>query len=98
MVHQVESINDAKDLSTDTYLKYFRPWFNLSFLNEEKKIEKLLKAMEHIKADIIFFQEPSPALLNELEKSGLFAIKHDPTLDTMIVVKSSSFEQVKSEE
>lgn len=58
-VYRISEINEALALSTDAYLKKFKPMFNLSFLDEKRKGEKVQKNFKRINADIFFFQEYS---------------------------------------
>lgn len=58
-VYKISEISDALALSPDAYLKKLKPMFNLSFLDEKRKGEKVQKNFKRINADIFFFQEYS---------------------------------------
>jgi hypothetical protein len=58
-VYGISEIDEALNLSTDAYIKKFKPYFNLSFLDEKRKGEKVQKNFKRINADVFFFQEYS---------------------------------------
>ena len=62
-----------------------RPFFQLPFLDEQRKLEKFLKGFNRFKPDVMFFQEYSDALHRHFIKEGNYYVAADPTKDTMIV-------------
>lgn len=55
-VFKILDLNDAPKCKTETYLKFYTPFFQQSFLNEKKKLEQFKIGMNQSMADIVFVQ------------------------------------------
>ncbi len=63
---KIKIIDDAAGLDTNEYLKKMKPFYQLSFLDENKKLNQFMGNYTKINADIMFFQEYSKEFKNEL--------------------------------
>ena len=85
------------------YLNKIKPLFNQSFLDEDKKLERLISNYRKSQVDVFFFQEFSQALLQKVEDSGeYFVVTDEPEdenqpRDTLIIVRKSRFHGKKPE-
>lgn len=76
-VYRVVDIKDAESVPIDAYIKKLKPLFQLSFLDEKRKGEKVQKNFKRIDADIFFFQEYSEGFYESLKKSDEYHMAHD---------------------
>jgi hypothetical protein len=56
-VYEIEEIKDAANLPTKKYYQKLNPLYNLSFLDEKRKCDKVISNFNRINADVFFFQE-----------------------------------------
>jgi hypothetical protein len=76
-VYHVNDIKDALNLPIDTYIKKLKPLYELSFLDEKRKGERVQKNFSKIDADIFFFQEYSQGFYDAIKKTDEYHMAHD---------------------
>lgn len=54
--YRVAEIKDVEGKNAQQYRDKLKPFFQLSFLDEQKKAEKVMENMERVQADVFFFQ------------------------------------------
>ena len=55
-VYNIVEIKDIQGQSAQEYRQKLTPFFNLSFLDEQRKAEKVKENMVRVNADVFFFQ------------------------------------------
>jgi hypothetical protein len=55
-VFNLDEIDEAVEKNPNIYLRKLRPFFELSFLDEQRKVKKLVDNLSKIQADVFFFQ------------------------------------------
>ena len=58
-VYKIDAVEEALSKDPEIYLKKLRPFYELSFLNEERKVKKMVDNFSKLEADVFFFQEYS---------------------------------------
>ena len=94
-VYDTEDFETAIKHDVREYVNKMRGFFNLSFLDEKKKVEKLADNYQKLRTDVFFFQEFSDLLLDHLRKSGDYWVEtnhpKEGRPDTLIMVKKKRF-------
>lgn len=67
-LYGVKSCDKATKENPKKYIDLMRKFFGKSFLNEEEKIKRTLKAMEQEEVDIFLVQEATDDLLSKINK------------------------------
>lgn len=91
----MDTVDQALAKDPEVYLKAIRPFYELSFLNEERKVKKMVDNFAKLQCDIFFFQEYSDFFYNYLINRREHIIAVDGAKDTMIIAKEASFEKKK---
>lgn len=91
----MDTVEQAQAKDPEVYLKTIRPFYELSFLNEERKVKKMVDNLAKLQCDIFFFQEYSDFFYNYLINRREHIIAVDEAKDTMIIAKEASFEKKK---
>lgn len=73
----------------------YRPFYELSFLSEEKKMEVFLQTFSKIEADVFFLQEYSEKLAKEIEKTNRYHVATDDAKDKLIIANKKTFKVKK---
>ena len=72
-----------------------QPFFKLSYLNEETKLQKVISSFENMNVDVFFLQEYSQYFMKYLERNTKYTIFCNSTQDNMIVLDKSTFKAIK---
>lgn len=94
-LYGVESIDEAQGKDPSLYVSTLGQFFDQTFLDEDKKILKFKKGLEHTLSDIVFIQEGNDTLIKSLENNGNYHIEASPDKDTLICVKKDKFKEIK---
>ncbi len=73
------------------FLETIAPFYKISFLNEELKLEKFKAGMQMHTPDVLFIQEYSAVLLDHLEKSTYYNVTTDPSQDSLVAISKKFF-------
>ena len=74
-----------------SYLDLYRPFYDLSFLSEERKLDKFMSSFSKIEADVFFMQEYSEVLKDEILKTNKYHVSTDESKDKLIIAKKATF-------
>ena len=72
-----------------------KPFYQISFLNEERKLDKFMASLLTLKSDVFFIQEYSERLLLELQLSSKFHVTIDPRQDSLVLLNKQSFGKIR---
>ena len=75
----------------DKYMDLYRPFYDLSFLSEERKIDKFMDSFSKVGADVFFLQEYSDQLKAKIESTNKYHVATDGVKDKLIIAKKSTF-------
>ena len=95
-VYKVNDTNAIKKELIGPYTKFMASFFSKAFLNEEKKIQKTLEAIEKEKVDIMFFQEANEKLINSIDYKN-FKMVRCSFGTSMIVIRKDRFKKIHDE-
>ena len=90
-VYNIVEIKDVEGKDAQPYRDKLRPFFELSFLDEQRKAEKVKENMGRVNADVFFFQEYSRNFYDAIEKTKEYYLHPDESRDTLIIAKKASF-------
>lgn len=94
-VYQIQSFEELIKQNTAPYLAAIVPFFQLSFLDQHRKLDIMARNYEKMDIDILFVQEYSREFEKFVEgKEGLIKVI-DSTKDTMIVARKESFRELR---
>lgn len=85
---------ESNKITPEKYINLCEKFFSKSYLNEEKKIQKVTEALQKHDADIFCFQEPTIKFIEALKSDKRFEIRQKGVDVSMVVVKISSFKQI----
>jgi hypothetical protein len=77
--------------NTSKFTSTLAPFYKISFLNEELKLEKFKSAMQNHVPDVLFIQEYSAVLLNELKRADYYSITVDKEQDSLVALSKKFF-------
>lgn len=95
-IYKINKIKEAEGKDATEYVKKLKPFYELSFLNEEKKLKKTISNFSKIEADVFFFQEYSEYFYEYLKNRREHYISFDDGKDTLIIAKETSFHERKN--
>lgn len=78
------------------YRELTQPFYNLSFLDEGRKLDKMMASFDNISADIFFIQEYSQKFKEAIDQTGKYYTINDESKDTLIIAKKHTFKTVHS--
>lgn len=90
-VYQIDKLEEALELDPQSYISTLGPFYELSYLDQEKKLDKVIANFSKVEADVFFFQEYSEHFKTYIEGRREHKIVVDKSKDTMIIAKESSF-------
>lgn len=94
-VYQIHNFDELIKQNAAPYLATVAPYFELSFLDQRRKLDIMAKNYEKMDIDILFVQEYSREFEEFVEgKEELIKII-DSTKDTMIVARKESFRELR---
>jgi len=90
-IYKVSNIEDCFNKDAKQYLEKLGPFYELSYLDENRKGMKLISQLDKIDADVFFFQEYSTSFYEAIKRKGLYYLVTDGSKDTLIIAKKKSF-------
>ena len=86
-VYKNNDLNEvAQKCKPEEYKKFMNKFFSRSYLDEDKKIQKLDERLDEGKAGVIFFQEPTQKLIDHLKSKKTYYIAEGEKDKSIIVV------------
>lgn len=90
-VYKVKSIEEAKNQEAKKYIQKLKHFFDMSFLDQQKKGMKLISQLKKIDPDVFFFQQYSTSFYEAIKRQGEYYLAIDDSKDTLIIAKKTSF-------
>ncbi len=86
-----DNFNELIKNPPDLYIDIYRPFYELSFLSEEKKMKRFFDNFDSINADVFFMQEFSMDLMKRVEAGNRFHVAYDDGKDKLILARKAIF-------
>ena len=92
-VYGTKDLHEYQGMSANAYIEKLKPMYDLSFLDEDRKCQKVISNLKRIDADIMFFQEYAKVFQQAVSKLDEYYVSCDMTKDTMIIAKKKTFKK-----
>lgn len=94
-VYGMDSFEKAIQNDPKEFQKRLKPLYEISFLNEERKLDKFMSGLLELQPDVFFIQEYSQRLLDELALNDKkYHVTIDPQQDSLVLLKRASFKNI----
>ena len=90
-VYGDQSFEELIKNNPSKFTKALDPFYKISFLNEELKLEKFKAGMRTHIPDVLFIQEYSAVLLEYLKNIGFYDITIDKAKDSLVALNKRLF-------
>ena len=93
---ELSSFGTTDKNSFKEYQDFMRKMFSKAFLDEEKKIEKTIEAIEKEEVDIVFLQEVNERIMKAFN-TKVFKMIISSEKESMIILRKSKFNHIYDE-
>ena len=90
-VYHINNLDSVHKLSCARYFRKVLPLFEVSFMDEQRKLEKVMKYYKYLDADVIIFQNATEPLYQYFLERKKHYISRDESGKTMILARKISF-------